>query len=270
MCLNTTKLLVVEIADILFPMRMTSKTRASVTYSTLRMVAKCLQNRIGIVGTEVRKDNKVRREQMAKGNPQVENGYTKIANELIEALSSAKLNGSEFKVVLAIIRKTYGYNSKVKDISLVELTEATGLNHKAVSRTLNALKARRIIFRNNSRTGINKHYKEWLGSVKSDTVKLDTVKTDTGNSVKFDTVGSVKGDTAPIHYIKENIKENKKKPAAHSQTLKKAASQQNDDATQYRDATQYDDEPYETYLEELTRKGVTIIRHKDSGGGLPF
>lgn len=45
-------------------------------------------------------------------NPQIENGYTKIANELLEALIQAELSGAEYRIVCFIIRQTYGYNQK--------------------------------------------------------------------------------------------------------------------------------------------------------------
>ena len=45
-------------------------------------------------------------------SPQIEDGYTKIANELLEAISKVNLSSYEFRVIMAIIRKTYGFNKK--------------------------------------------------------------------------------------------------------------------------------------------------------------
>lgn len=204
---------------------------------------------------------------MNKGTPQIEDGYTRIANELLEALAATKISGSELRMMLAIIRLTYGYNTSEARITANQLSNILGVLPQHIFRTLKDLENGNFIFRNNGNIRINKHYKEW-NSTKTGTTKIGTTKTGT-KSIPNSVVNTTKTGTVSFPYIKENIKENKKKPAAHSQTLKKAASQQND-ATQYGDATQNDDEPYETYLEELTRKGVTIIRHKDSGGGLPF
>ena len=46
-------------------------------------------------------------------NPQKENGYTTIANELLEAIYCSKFSPTEFKMLLFIFRYTYGFNRKV-------------------------------------------------------------------------------------------------------------------------------------------------------------
>lgn len=38
----------------------------------------------------------------------LDDGYTRIANELLEAVMAADLTARQLKVVLAVIRKTYG------------------------------------------------------------------------------------------------------------------------------------------------------------------
>lgn len=70
---------------------------------------------------------------------QLENGYTRIANELLEALSSQPLSGYEMRVVLAIIRKTYGYGKKEDRIALSQLSEVTKIGKSHVSRTVTSL-----------------------------------------------------------------------------------------------------------------------------------
>ena len=39
-------------------------------------------------------------------NPQIENGYTVIANEILDHLYKQSLNGTELKVVMCILRYT--------------------------------------------------------------------------------------------------------------------------------------------------------------------
>ena len=50
--------------------------------------------------------------------PQLENGYTKIANELLEAIAAIRIPGEAMQVLLVIIRKTYGYCKKKDAISI--------------------------------------------------------------------------------------------------------------------------------------------------------
>ena len=45
-------------------------------------------------------------------NPQKEEGYTAIANDLFEAVYRFNFTLRELKVLLSIIRRTYGYNRK--------------------------------------------------------------------------------------------------------------------------------------------------------------
>ena len=42
-------------------------------------------------------------------NPQIENGYTAIANEILDHLYKQSLNGTELKVVMCILRYTFGF-----------------------------------------------------------------------------------------------------------------------------------------------------------------
>jgi phage replication O-like protein O len=44
--------------------------------------------------------------------PQLENGYTRVANELMEAIMRFPLNKRELKIILYIIRNSYGYHRK--------------------------------------------------------------------------------------------------------------------------------------------------------------
>jgi phage replication O-like protein O len=72
----------------------------------------------------------------AIGNPQIEDGHTRIANELLEAITRFDFSKRQLKVVLFVIRKTYGYNKKADQMSISQISAGTGLNHSA---TVNAV-----------------------------------------------------------------------------------------------------------------------------------
>ena len=78
-------------------------------------------------------------------NPQKGNGYTPIANEIMEALARTHLPSSDFRCLLYIIRKTYGYHKKTDQISLNQFSQATGLKTKHVSRSLRSLEGKNIM-----------------------------------------------------------------------------------------------------------------------------
>ena len=50
-------------------------------------------------------------------SPQKENGYTTIANELLEAIYGRKFSASQIKILLIILRFTYGFNRKFARLS---------------------------------------------------------------------------------------------------------------------------------------------------------
>ena len=64
--------------------------------------------------------------------PQKENGYTPIANEIMDALCRIRIPGEERQVLDCIFRKTYGWNKCEDSISLTQFMEMTGLKKPAV------------------------------------------------------------------------------------------------------------------------------------------
>lgn len=96
---------------------------------------------------------------------QLENGFTMIANELLEALMNQKIHGREFRVLLVIMRKTYGFGKKEDQISLSQFTELTGLERKYICDVLNSLENKKMIVRDNrvspTRYSLTKDYSVW-------------------------------------------------------------------------------------------------------------
>ncbi len=102
-----------------------------------------------------------------QGNPQLEDGFTRVADELLEALIRAPLSGRELRVVLAVIRLTYGYQRKEAVISLGRLSELTGMGKGELSRVVRSLVAKGIVYRKPGAKGhilgVVKRYREWFG-----------------------------------------------------------------------------------------------------------
>lgn len=103
---------------------------------------------------------------VAMANPQKEDGYTAIANELMEAIIAAPLGGGQVRLLLHLLRQSYGYNRKTASLSQSMFAEATGMHPKAVARELRDLEARRIVvvFREGGKTSsysIQKDYQQW-------------------------------------------------------------------------------------------------------------
>ncbi|CAQ85217.1 MULTISPECIES: replication protein [Photorhabdus] len=91
----------------------------------------------------------------------VDDGYTRIANELLESIMSADLTARQLKVVLAIIRKTYGFGKKTDRITNTQIAEMTGIHHTHVCKAKNEMIAMKIIVLSGNQIGINKIVSEW-------------------------------------------------------------------------------------------------------------
>ncbi|MCM3411485.1 replication protein [Metabacillus litoralis] len=100
-------------------------------------------------------------------SPQTKNGYTRIANEILEVIAKTDLNGTQLRIVMVIWRYTYGFRRKEYEMSLVFLSEAIDTTKSHVKKELNALIGRRIINvvgigkRRGRILSFNKNYEEW-------------------------------------------------------------------------------------------------------------
>lgn len=90
-------------------------------------------------------------------NPQTEDGYVKIANEIVEALAVLKTPMSfyEWKILMFIFRKTYGWGKKEDVIALSQFSVGTGIKVQHVCRAIKKMVSRNII----TQTGNGYHVK---------------------------------------------------------------------------------------------------------------
>ena len=105
-------------------------------------------------------------------SPQTENGYTKIANEIMEALARLNIGLGNAQILYAVLRKTYGWQKKQDAISLSQLSELTHMSKRNVIYCLQNLEAKKIlnIRRAKGRGHINlintisfnKNYDKWV------------------------------------------------------------------------------------------------------------
>jgi len=78
-------------------------------------------------------------------NPQTEDGFTPIANEIIEAFARIRISGQEWQVLWVIIRQTYGWQKKEDSISLSQIAKRTGLKIPNICRSMKQLLSKQII-----------------------------------------------------------------------------------------------------------------------------
>ncbi len=166
--------------------------------------------------------------------------YTKIPNQILEQIINGKFNGTQFKLIMAVCRFTYGFQRDRAELSVSFLSEATGLNPRNIRREIETLTKRRIILAFSEQHGIkartiglNKDTNQWLEGVSSP--PLERVKspplenaregqmTPTENIREGQTAPPREGEVTPPReglltpqeIKKENIKENIYSISAH-------------------------------------------------------
>lgn len=159
-------------------------------------------------------------------NPQQENGHTRIANELLEAILIYPFNAGEYKVMLKILRNTYGWSRKKAKLSYGEISRATGMSRKHAYRICQKFKRDSIIIIQENKSaicanilGINKNFEDWVlwktcGKVSApmdttgDRVSPDrSIPMDTTGDTLWTPQGTPKYKTNLKQYNKTNLKQ---------------------------------------------------------------
>lgn len=96
-------------------------------------------------------------------SPQLENGFTPIANELMDALVKVDLSGTEWRVLLLILRQSYGWSRKSADLSHNDIARRTGMSRGAAIKAVKRLIARRMLTKDSIQMDTN-------GSIQTDTM----------------------------------------------------------------------------------------------------
>lgn len=158
---------------------------------------------------------------MTTKSPQVEDGHIRVANDLYDAILAYPFTARQQKVLLAIMRKTYGYNKKVDDVSASQIAEMTGLHRSHVTATIISLDSLNVITKApgvfGSVLGINKHFSTWARPEKPSCTK-SVHGTETVHPVPNQLEGCTEtvqvGGTESVHTItnfpKDNLQQTEK------------------------------------------------------------
>ncbi len=78
-------------------------------------------------------------------SPQIENGYTRIANELLEGLMSYRCSSLEMAVILCVIRRSYGFGRKETEIGVAYITKAVMRDRRKVAAAVASLISKDVL-----------------------------------------------------------------------------------------------------------------------------
>jgi len=116
-------------------------------------------------------------------NPQKENGYVPIANELMEAMARLRLSGGEWSFIMALIRKTYGFNKKEDWITNSQIVILTGMRKERVSEAKRKLIEAKIVTEKRNKISLQKDYEKWRKLRKSVTIVTEKRNSELRKSV---------------------------------------------------------------------------------------
>lgn len=139
----------------------------------------------------------------------IDDGYTRFANEMLEAIASADLTARQLKVMLAYVRKTYGFNKKTDRIADEQIAQLTGLSRQNVNKAKKELISMNCLFMDGNQIGVNSEVSAWQFS-KCLQVSNFVSKLETKNVSKLETLNVSKLETHKRHSLK--TKENINKP----------------------------------------------------------
>lgn len=98
-------------------------------------------------------------------SPQLENGHTRIANELLEAIVKYPFCATELKILFFIIRNTYGWRRKKVILSYGVIAKSIKGDIRYIKRLINRLIDDKVLIKEKSVQqnilGLNKNYKSW-------------------------------------------------------------------------------------------------------------
>jgi phage replication O-like protein O len=127
----------------------------------------------------------------------IDEGYMRLANTLVEAVCMVELSGRQLRVFMAVIRLTYGWGGKKVDwLSASQLSETVRCRDlSSIRADLRELKSRNLIIQQGRKIGPNPAISEWVYD------RRKTGRKRIENEVK--TPSSAKGETGRKHPANE-------------------------------------------------------------------
>lgn len=91
-----------------------------------------------------------------------EDGFMRVANEITDSLLMADLTVRQLKVMLAIMRKTYGFNKPMDRLTNTQISAMTGIHHTHVCAAKRQLIERKFLIADGVKIGVNKVVSQWI------------------------------------------------------------------------------------------------------------
>lgn len=105
-------------------------------------------------------------------SPQIEKGYTPIANELLERIYSFPFTSSQVRIVLYVCRYSYGFKRKSCETPLVDVARKIGICKNTAAQEIRKLIKMNVLtvckeadYKTTRKVMLNKNYEKWVAIV---------------------------------------------------------------------------------------------------------
>ncbi|WP_342221058.1 replication protein [Candidatus Fukatsuia endosymbiont of Tuberolachnus salignus] len=149
-------------------------------------------------------DRAIDRQEQRVAN--IDEGYTRLANELYEELIGANLTRTQAKVVHAVCRKTYGFHKSMDRITDSQLADLCRITRPKANVVKNELIKMRVLLSEGKKMGLNKNLSEWIIANCSQ-IENTVPKTGTIKNVSNTITESVLKTITKVFPIREHTKE---------------------------------------------------------------
>lgn len=112
---------------------------------------------------------------------QLDFGFTRIANSILDNLAMQPLNGTQWRIICTVWRYTYGFSRKNHSLSEGFISNATGVHKKQIQREMNELincgilkVVKEATFTTPRTIQFNKNFDKWVVTKKLPANKKDT------------------------------------------------------------------------------------------------
>ncbi|WP_130834313.1 replication protein [[Erwinia] mediterraneensis] len=103
----------------------------------------------------------VPREPVERKVAQLEDGFLRLANDLLDAAMCSGLPETELCILMAVWRKTYGFSKKMDWISNEQLSEMIDKHYTHCSTAKNNLVRKKVLIQEGRKVGMNTNISEW-------------------------------------------------------------------------------------------------------------
>lgn len=124
-------------------------------------------------------------------------GFTKIENDILEDLAKRRFNGTQYRILLTVLRYTAGFQRDNHQMSLKFIAEATGIDKSRVKKDLNKLIEEKVIkvvqeasFNSTRIIALNENLSEWQTAY-SVPIRPQGANSPTGNEMDYSTGGEM-------------------------------------------------------------------------------